>query len=141
MGLSLDPGAYGRIGAGQIRQPLAQRPRVHHGPTHHQGQAAAPGDVGNGGGGVAQEIGGGIGVGGVAQVDQVMGNLRTLCGAGLGRANIESAVDLRGIDGDDLQVQLARQIQGKGALAAGRGAQQQHGAAHRPRRNRRSRSA
>ena len=56
----------------------------------------------------------------VHQVQQVMRNAAAFFERGLGRANIETAIDLRGIAGQDIALQFAGQRHGERGFAGSR---------------------
>ena len=63
---------------------------------------------------------------GVDDVDQVVRDLGAELGAGLGGADVHAAVHQRGIDADDLGIELLCQGEGGGALAGRGGSGQRH---------------
>jgi len=133
-----------RVGLRQLGQAVEQGLEVEHGATCEDGQAA-PGMNGlDQVQGRLAEGGGGPGLAGFEDVDEMMGNAAPFLGRGLGGADVHAAIDQGGIDADDLTTEPFGQTHGQLRLAGGRGAEQgqdRKGCVHWPRRNRRSRLA
>src|SRR5690606_25880419 len=100
--LPIDGGAHLGIGGRQGGQTLQQYPKIQHGTPHQQGNAPAGCNVRHQGDGVGGKVGGGIGLGRIPYVDQVMGCPGQKGGVGLGAADVHAPVDQGGVDADDL---------------------------------------
>ena len=86
------------------------------------GEAAAGVDVGDGGAGAAGEFAGGVALGGVEDVEEVVGDALAVLFGGFGGAEVEAAVGLEGVGVDDLAAAGLGEGQGQAALAYGGGA-------------------
>ena len=94
--------AHGRVGCGQRVQAVAQGFEVQHGAAHQQGVVAARVDLANQAFGVGDKTRGRIRFSGLDDVEKVVRHGRALGGARFGRADVHAAVDLGGVDADDL---------------------------------------
>src|SRR5690606_15603298 len=56
----------------------------------------------------------------IDEIEQSMVRAGTVCGAGLGRADVEAAIDLHGVTTQDRQLERLRQRDRQRALARGR---------------------
>ena len=127
----------------QARDAADQRAQIQHRAADQQRHAAARFDVGDGARGIAHELPRRITRGGFDEIDEVMRHGRARRRVGLGAADVQPAIHLRGVDADDLDRKLAREPQREVALARARGPGQHRDrstAAQRPRRNMRSSS-
>ncbi len=141
-GHRVDHPARVRVCLRQDREPFAEGLEVQHGAAHEQGHTAGGDDVVDALPGVLRKARGGVRLRRVEDVDEVMRHPQAHGGIGLGGADVHVPVDERRVETDDLHRPAARETHGHARLAAGGGAQQRHDRqAHRPRRNRRSRSA
>ena len=101
-GLRFELCAQRRIGRRQFVHAERQRAVVEHGAADQQRRMSARAYGLDRGQRVGAEATGGIALGGLDQVDQVMRHARPLGRVRLGRADVHAAVDLSGIDADDL---------------------------------------
>ena len=81
------------IGGGHFIQALDQGLEVQQGATHQQRQAAARIDLADQAPGILREARCAVALGGVEDVDEVVGNLFALARRGLGRADVQASVD------------------------------------------------
>ena len=70
--LGKQPGAQRRVGGGQLRESVLQGAEVQHGASHQQRQPLGGDDLRHLPQRVFAELGGGVGLAGVADVDQPM---------------------------------------------------------------------
>jgi hypothetical protein len=84
-------------------------------------------DAGGCGFGQGHEAGGVEGFVQPGYVNEVMGDALLLGGRRLGRADIQAAIHLHGIDRNDFAADAFGQFQGDGGFARRRGAGQEHG--------------
>ncbi len=137
----VDPRAHLRVGARQCAQPLGQRLEVQHRAADKERHVSAGADLA----GRRQRIGAKprrrIGFGRIHDIDQVMRHAGARRRVRFRGADIHAAVDLCGVDADDLDVEALGQCKRERALARRRRAHQQHRRNHqRPRMKRRSSS-
>ena len=71
-----------------------------------------------------------IGLGGINDVDEVMGNFGEFPCIGFGRADIHTAIDLRRIDADDFQRKARGKRHGESGLATSSGPHEEHRVAY-----------
>lgn len=120
-------GAHRRIGLGHVRQPAQQGVEVQAGAAGQDRDAPARGDLFHRPARVGGELGGRIGLPRLAHVDQMVRRRHLFGRAGLGRADVQAAVDQGRVDADDLRVQALRPIQRERGLARGGRAHQGDG--------------
>ena len=109
-----------RLVAGRsFEQPLQQRPQVEAGPPRHDRKPPARPDPRDRRARQARVVGGGEAGVRLDDVDQVVRHARPLRGRRLGAADVEPAVDLEAVAGDDLARVLAGEAQRERALAGG----------------------
>jgi hypothetical protein len=94
-----------RVPPGAWEQPARQRAEVKAGSAGENRQTPAAVDVADRRGGVARVLRGGVVVCGIGDVDQVMRDAAPVGGRNLVGADVEAAVDRRGIAVDDLAVE------------------------------------
>src|SRR5690606_24815958 len=126
-GLGHDGRADLRIGFWHGRQAPQQGAEVQAGAAGEDRQATARDDAVDGGARVAGEVGRGIGLPGVAQVEQMVRGAGALGSVGFGRADVQAAVDQSRVDADDLAAEGLRPVQRQGGLARGGGAHEGDG--------------
>ena len=122
-GLGGNPCAQRRVGRGQIGEPGEKRAEVEH---RAAGQHRHPATGAHGlhaGGGILRELRRRVGLGRVADIDQVMPNPRLILRAGLGGADVHAAIDLRRIDADQLPAQPLAEREREAGLPRSRGAE------------------
>ena len=124
--LGFDCRTQSRVRRGQVRQAFAQRLEVQHRPADEQREVAARRDPAHRRERVGAEPRGGVGRGRIEDVDQMMRHARALGRGRLGGPDVHAAVDLRRVDGDDLDREPARQRRGERRLAARRRTHDQH---------------
>jgi hypothetical protein len=71
-------------------------------------------------------VAGGAGFGGGKDIDEVVGDLGSLGGRGLGGADFAIAVDSDGVATDDFAMEVPCEIEGEGGFTAGGGAEEQY---------------
>jgi hypothetical protein len=106
---------------GQARKSREQGAQIEHRAAHQQGHAPARVDRLDRDPGVGDEASGGVALGRLTDVHQVVGNQRPQRGGGLGGADVQAPVHQRGIHTDDLDRGGARQRDGPVGLAAAGG--------------------
>src|SRR5690606_6543363 len=116
-----------RIGFWHGRQAPQQGAAVQAGAAGEDRQATARDDAVDGGARVAGEVGRGIGLPGVAQVEQMVRGAGALGSVGFGRADVQAAVDQSRVDADDLAAEGLRPVQRQGGSARGGGAHEGDG--------------
>ena len=95
---------------------VEQGAEVKTGAAAENGEAAASGDLGKHGADFGGEITGGEEVGGGAEVDEMVGNAALFEEGQLGRSDVETGVDLNGIEVDDLAVKSLGEGESEGRL-------------------------
>ncbi|CAM2152120.1 hypothetical protein PT2222_270122 [Paraburkholderia tropica] len=101
-GLGVELRAHGGIGARQIVQTLCERLVVEHRAAHEQRHVAPRDDLARYAQRVGAKVGGGIGIGRIDDIDQMMRRRRAFFRARFRGADIHLAIDERRIDADDL---------------------------------------
>ncbi len=121
--LKFKVGADCRVGGDFGGPPsFQQSPDVLAGAADEEGEPAAALDVFHCVAGLLEEEGEAVGVVGVADVKEVMGDEGAFFGAELGGADVHASVYLAAVGVDDFAVQLLGELDGEGALADGGGA-------------------
>ncbi len=114
------PRPQGRIGRRSGKQPAREGAEVEAGAADEDRQPAAPVDVADGRRRVAREPRGGVLVGGIDDVDEVVRDAAPLGDRHLVGADVEAAVDGRGVAVDDLAAEALGGGQRQRRLARGR---------------------
>jgi hypothetical protein len=109
------------VGRWHGRQSLEQCLEIQHRAANQHGQRAACMDGPDTADGVDGKFGGAIGLGGIADVDQVVGHLGLFVGRRFGGADVHTAIHQSRVDADDFDGTRASYRQGCGRLAAGGG--------------------
>jgi hypothetical protein len=109
------------VGGGGVAEALEEGVEIKAGTAAEDGEASAGVDVGDGGVREAGELGGVEVVGELTDVDEVVRDTAALGGGGFGGAEVEAAIDLHGIDGDDFGVELFGEAKRDGGFTDGGG--------------------
>ncbi len=115
------PPAQRLVARGPLEETGEQGAQVEARPSGDDGQAPAAPDVLQRVPRQPRGVGGGEGLVRLDHVQQVVPHLPLLLRGRLGGADVQAAVDLLAVAGDDLAAPLARQPHGQGALARGGG--------------------
>ena len=91
-----------RGGGRKLGQAMEERSEVQHGATHQERDLLPGVDRTDAGEGILYEAPGGVALGRLADVDEVMRDALPQLARGLCGPDVEAAVDLRGVDADDL---------------------------------------
>ena len=115
-----------RVCTGAVKEPVEKGLDVQGRPPHgHYGPALEP-DLLDERDGLVQKQPHAGGLAGFQDVDHVVLDLLAAVGRGLGRADVHAAVDLHGVDADDLAFEAPGQLKRQCALARGRDTQDQN---------------
>ena len=115
-GEAVEPIPQRLVGAGTGKQAPHERPVVEPGAADQNREPPAPVHVADGGGRIARVLRGGIDLGGVGNVDEVVRDALPVAGGHLVGADVEAAVDRGRVAVEDLAVELAGQRQSERAL-------------------------
>jgi len=107
-----------------MEQALGKGADVESGAAHHHGKPPAGADVRDPPRRIAREVAGAVARARLDQVDPVVGHPRPLLPRGLGGPDVEPAVDLPRIGGDDLERPVRRESEGDRGLPDRRGPDQ-----------------
>ena len=111
-----EAGAERVIPLGAGGKAVEQGAEVKSGAAAENGEAAANGDLGEHGADFGDEITGGEDVGGGAEIDEMVGDAALTGGGHLGRSDVETGVDLDGIEVDNLAVEPLGEGESEGRL-------------------------
>jgi hypothetical protein len=114
------------IARGPREEPAAERAQVQSRPARHDREAPPALDGIDRRPGQTRIVGGRELLVGIHDVDEVMRHFRPLLRAGLGAPDVEPAIHLQAVAGDDLASALAREVQGERALAGSGGPDDRH---------------
>ena len=115
------PGAQGGVARGKRGKAVQQRAQVETGTSYGDGDSSAGADFGNRASRQAGVVSSGVTAGEVQHVQQVMRNASPFGDRCLGGPDVESTVQLQGVEVDDFAVQPGGQRKSQRALAgAGR---------------------
>lgn len=117
--------ANGGVGAGAFEEAVEQGLDIHGGAADGDDGFAATLNIGGGLMGEVEELIDAEGLRGLDDVDQMAGDLPSLLERRLGGADVHAAVNLHGIDADDLAGEGTGQLEGEGSLARGGDAEDQ----------------
>ena len=108
-------------------EAIGERAQVEAGSSRYDGEAAATGDVAQGGAGQAAVIAGGEGLVGIGDIDEMMRQASALLVSGLGGSQVNAAVDGNRVATDDFGVELFTESEGERGLAAACGTEEENG--------------
>ena len=108
--LLVESRADASVGARQRREPVAQRAQIQQRAADQERHAAARGYLANRGGRFAREAARRIGLGRIADVDEVMRHAPAHLGRRLRGADVEPAIHHRRIHAHDLDRQLRSEV-------------------------------
>lgn len=126
-GFVVEGGAERGVGFGEVGDAFDEGAQVEHGAADNEGNATTGGDVAHEAGGVLGEAGGGVGFGGVEDVDEVVGAGGAFGGGGFSGADVHATVDEGGVGADDFDGETFGKGEGKGGFAAGGGTEEDEG--------------
>ena len=106
----LDLTPNGLVGRWQAGQAMYQAMEIQHGASRKDGQPAPPGDVLHQAQRIPLKSAGGVALGRIEDVYQMMRNALALLQGGFGRADVHPLENQCGIDADDLTVERLSQF-------------------------------